>query len=144
MSLTVLVALVAVGIALVVVLVHLSGGSARAPLGDEAAVIQRFRLDFPDSDVHRCFESADRYEALLLLGDGSLGLVHAFGDKSLTRHYSTEEFATIISVIDDASLTFDAHEMTLPRLTIRFENAQRRAEVLSALGLPAVSSRKAA
>ena len=135
MSLLVLVAIVGFGIGLIVLLVHLTGGSQRPQLGDPDQVAERFRIDFADADIVRCFESADGYEALLLLADGSLGLVHTIGSKSLTRHYKRDEFATMISARDDASLTFDGHEMTLPPITIRFDTADARGQVMAALGL---------
>lgn len=144
MSLPVLIGVVAAGIALIVVLVHLTGGSERAPLGTAEEVTERFRIDFPDAEVERCFESADGYEALLVLADGGLGLVHTVGSKSLTRHYKREALATMISVKDDASLAFDAHEMTLPPVVIRFADARTRAEAMAALGLAAVPVSKAA
>lgn len=135
MDLLVLVAIVGFGIGLIVLLVHWTGGSQRPALGDAGQVAARFRIDFPDAEIVRCFESADGYEALLLLADGSLGLVHTIGSKSLTRHYKREEFATMIRIRDDASLAFDPHEMTLPRLVIRFGTSETRAEVMAALGL---------
>jgi len=134
-SLPVLVAIVGFGIGLIVLLVHLSGGSQRMPLGTDTEVAERFGIDFPDAEVQRCFESADGYEALLLLADGSLGLVHTVGSKSLTRHYKRDEFATMISVKDEASLAFDAHEMTLPRIVIAFGSREARDVVVAALGL---------
>jgi hypothetical protein len=143
-SLPLLVAVVGFGIGLVVLLVHLSGGSARVPLGDEEQVTERFRIDFPDAEIARCFESADGFEALLVLADGSLGLVHTVGSKSLTRHYKRDEFATMISVKDETSLAFDAHEMTLPRITITFDSPQTRADVMAALGLATLPVSEAA
>lgn len=144
MSLPVLVVIVGSGIGLIVLLVHLSGGSQRLPLGSADQVAERFRIDFPDAEVERCFESADGCEALLLLADGSLGLVHTVGSKSLTRHYKREEFATMISVKDEMSLAFDAHEMTLPRITITFDSPQTRADVMAALGLETEPASEAA
>ena len=78
MSLLILVAIVTVGIGLIVVLVHVTGGSQRPPLGDEEAV------------------------------------------------------------------AFDPHEMTLPRLVIRFDGPATRAEVMAALGMSAIAVSKAA
>ncbi|MBO6640526.1 MAG: hypothetical protein JJ920_20930 [Roseitalea sp.] len=144
MSLPVLVAIVGFGIGLIVLLVHLSGGSQRVKLGTDAQVAERFRIDFPDSEVARCFESADGFDALLILTDGSLGLVHTVGSKSLTRHYKRDEFATMISVKDEVSLAFDAHEMTLPRITIAFGSPQTRADIMAALGLATLPVSEAA
>jgi hypothetical protein len=144
MSLPLLVAIVGFGIGLIVLLVHLSGGSQRVALGSADQVAERFRIDFPDAEVERCFESADGYEALLVLADGSLGLVHTVGAKSLTRHYEREEFATMISMKDEASLAFDAHEMTLPRIVIAFDGLQTRADAMAALGLATLRVSEAA
>ena len=144
MSLLVLVAIVGFGIGLIVLLVHLTGGSQRPELGDAGEVAARFQIDFPDAEVVGCFESADGYEALLVLADGSLGLVHTIGSKSLTRHYKREEFATMISVRDDAALAFDAHEMTLPPIVIRFAGPDVRTEVMAALRLATLPVSEAA
>lgn len=144
MALMWLVALVTVGIAMVVALVHLTGGSQRASLGDARAIADRFSIDFPDAEVKRCFESADGYEALLVLADGSLGLVHTFGANTLTRHYRREELSTMISAVDEMALAFDPHEMTLPRLIITLESADARAELMAALGLSAIAVSRAA
>ena len=137
MGLLVLVGIVGFGIALIVLLVHWAGGSRRPVLGTPDQVAERYRIDFPDAEIVRCLESADGYEALLVLADGGLGLVHAIGSKSLTRHYRRDAFAAMIGVHDDASLAFDPHEMTLPPLVIRFETPERRAEAMAALGLAA-------
>ena len=135
MGLLGLVGIVGFGIALIVLLVHWTGGSRRVPLGTPDQVAERYRIDFPDAEIVRCLESADGHEALLLLADGGLGLVHTVGSKSLTRHYERDAFAAMIGVHDEASLAFDPHEMTLPRLVIRFEAPERRAEAMAALGL---------
>lgn len=144
MSLLALVGIVGFGIGLVVVLVHLTGGSRRPVLGDTHRVAERFGIDFPDADIVGCFESADGYEALLVLGDGSVGLVHTIGAKTLTRHYRRSELATMISVQGATSLAFDPHEMTLPPIVLSFDTPQTRADVIAALGLQALPVREAA
>ena len=85
MSLPLLVAIVVVGIAAVVIAVHMTGGSRVARLDDEAAARERFGDDHPDLEVRRVFLTADGRAAILDLADGRAGIVHALGGKFLTR-----------------------------------------------------------
>ncbi|RIK86898.1 MAG: hypothetical protein DCC69_06290 [Hyphomicrobiales bacterium] len=85
MSLTLLVVMVVVGVAGVVVAVHLTGGSVRARLADADAARSRFAVDFPDLDIARVHLTADGDAAFLALGDGRVGIVKAVGDRFLTR-----------------------------------------------------------
>ena len=79
-------ALVGFGVALIVFLVHLSGGSRTAILDSDLAVTRRFRDDFPALAADRIIRTASGDAGFLLLPDGSVGLVHALGDSFLTRH----------------------------------------------------------
>jgi hypothetical protein len=77
--------LVGFGVALIVYLVHLSGGSRKAFLGSDKAAINRFAEDFPSIKPEKATLTKFGNAAFLHLPDGTLGLVHAFGDGYLTR-----------------------------------------------------------
>ncbi|WP_349364522.1 MAG: hypothetical protein ABL307_04385 [Roseitalea porphyridii] len=144
MNLLVLVAVVGFGIGLIVLLVHLTGGSRPTPIDDKGAARDRFAEDYPDDGVRHCVLSADGFDALLALEGGDVGLVHAVGSKALTRRYSHAEFAAMIELQDSRSILLRTGEMTLPPLTIRFADAEARAEAMAALGLSVVPVSKAA
>jgi hypothetical protein len=95
LPLPVLVAIVGVGIALVVLVVHLTGGSRIAEIAGKGAAVERFRIDFPDVEVIRCIISSDRRDAVLELSDGHVGLVHAIGSNYLTRFVNRGEMAAM-------------------------------------------------
>ena len=85
MSLPVLVAIVAFGIVLSVVVVHFTGGSKTATLTDVDQALRRFAEDFPDEAVQAIRLTADAKTAFLDLGRGRIGIVHSVGDCFLTR-----------------------------------------------------------
>ncbi|HRP78458.1 MAG TPA: hypothetical protein PL183_05060 [Aquamicrobium sp.] len=93
MSLTLLVAMVVAGVSGVVLVVHLTGGSRRARLEDEAAARARFGLDFPDLAVEAVHLTAAADAAFLALGDGRVGIVQAIGDRFLTRVVAARDLA---------------------------------------------------
>lgn len=85
MSLSVLVALVVVGIALSVLAVHFTGGSKIATLAGADQALSRFADDFPDEKVTAVRLTADSRTAFLDVGQGRIGIVHSVGDCFLTR-----------------------------------------------------------
>ena len=93
MDLTLLVAMVVVGVSGVVLIVHLTGGSRRARLDGEAAARARFGVDFPDLGVETVHLTAAADAAFLALGDGRVGIVQAIGDKFLTRVVAARDLA---------------------------------------------------
>lgn len=93
MNLTLLVAMVAVGVAGVVLLVHLTGGSQRARLDGEVAARARFGVDFPDPGIEAVHLTAASDAAFLALDDGRVGIVQAIGDRFLTRVVAAHDLA---------------------------------------------------
>lgn len=93
MSLMLLVIVVVAGIAAVVAAVHLTGGSRRATLADEAAARRRFGEDFPDLGVRAVHLTRERNAAILVLEDGRIGIVQAVGGKFLTRKIAGADLA---------------------------------------------------
>ncbi len=124
MPLTVLVAVVAGGIALVVLAVHLSGGSRVAEIADTDAALDRFMIDYPEVDVLRCILSSDRRDAVLELADGHVGLVHAVGSKYLTRFVNRGEMAAVASAAEDGGVDLNTGDITWPRAHMRFADSE--------------------
>lgn len=93
MSLGLLVAMVVVGVSGVVLLVHLTGGSAPARLAGEAAARERFAFDFPDLGVRSVHLTRAGDAAFLALEDGRVGIVQAIGGKFLTRLVAAGDLA---------------------------------------------------
>jgi hypothetical protein len=94
MSLTFLVAIVAVGITAVVVAVHLSGGTRIATLENAEMAKQRFADDFADLAIRDVWLTEDREAAFLALEDGRAGVVSALGGNFLARVLRGDEFAS--------------------------------------------------
>ena len=85
MSLGLLAVMVVFGVSGVVLLVHLTGGSRRARLEDEAVAQARFAIDYPDLAIVAAYLTQDGDAAFLALKDGRAGIVAAVGDRFLTR-----------------------------------------------------------
>lgn len=91
MSLTVLVTVVVAGIALVVIAVHLTGGTSDAKINDHDTALARFAVDFEEETIDEIYITTDAQTAFLLIGSGGLGIVHSIGDKFLTRRLGPED-----------------------------------------------------
>lgn len=85
MSLPILVAIVAIGIALTVAAVHFTGGSRRAAIADAGHARRIFLTDFPDERVSTVTVTTDHVSAFLGLDGGRTGIVQSFGDGFFTR-----------------------------------------------------------
>ena len=124
MPLHILVAVVGCGIALVVLVVHLTGGSSIAEIADEQAARDSFALDYPESVVAQCILSSDRRDAVLELSDGHVGLVHAFGSKFLTRFVNRGEMAAVVSGSEEGAVDLNTGDITWPRAQLHFAGAE--------------------
>jgi hypothetical protein len=102
MSLPVLVVLVVVGIAAIVLAVHLTGGTRNAILVDEAAARTRFALDHPREQPLRACLTAMGDAAFLELDGGRTGIVQSFGGHFLTRIVSASDVARLERVSSKA------------------------------------------
>ena len=133
MSLPVLVAIVALGIALSVAAVHFTGGSTTATLASPDQAFRRFAEDFPDEVARAIRLTADAKTAFLELGRGRIGIVHCIGDCFLTR---------IVTAADVAVSNSDEANAILMRLTdftwkggrFRFADASDAQALLNVLG----------
>ncbi len=95
MSLPLLVALVVVGITLVVVAVHLTGGSKVATIAGDDHARQLLRQDFPDELPGKVAITRDRMSAFLDLPGGRMGIVQSFGDGYFTRIALPKDVAAV-------------------------------------------------
>ena len=133
MSLPVLVAIVALGIALSVAAVHFTGGSKMATLANSEQALRRFAEDFPDEEAGTISLTADAKTAFLDLGQARIGIVHGIGDCFLTR---------IVKAADVSVSNSDEADTILVRLTdftwkggrFRFADAGDAQALLNALG----------
>lgn len=95
MSLPVLVILVVVGIAAIVLAVHLTGGTRDAVLEDEAAARARFAVDHPRERPRQTRLTATGDAAFLELDRGRTGIVRSFGGHFLTRIVGASDVARL-------------------------------------------------
>lgn len=131
MSLTTLVIMVVVGLALVIGAVRFSGLSHPARLAGQDDAARAFALDFPEELPHEIVLAGDGVQAWLVLAADRVGLVVCFGSRTLTRILTPE---SVIGVRRSGS-TLDIHvaDFTLPRLTAIFADAQTAIRIGSML-----------
>jgi hypothetical protein len=95
MSLPILVAIVAIGIALTVAAVHFTGGSRIAAIDDAAHARALFLTDFPEERPEEPRLTSDRRSAFMGLPGGRVAIVQSFGDGFFTRIVSRTDIAAI-------------------------------------------------
>ncbi|MFC3323697.1 hypothetical protein [Mesorhizobium cantuariense] len=132
MSLPLLVAIVALGIALSVAAVHFTGGSKTATLAGADQARSRFAEDFPDEIAAVVRLTADGRSAFLDLGRARIGIVHSIGDCFLTRIVKSLDVAALAA--DDANtVSFRLADFTWKGGRFRFASAADAQGVLEAL-----------
>lgn len=143
MPLPLLVAIVVLGISLVVLAVHLTGGSRLAEIASLEEAMERFAIDYPDARMAHGFVSADRRDAVLELTDGHAGLVHVVGRNYLTRVVARGEMAARVrdggGVVD-----LDTGDLTWPRAHMTFNDAETARKVADLFAPDLSASRKRA
>lgn len=142
MGLPVLAALVVVGIALIVLAIHLTGGSRAATIADAEHARALLAADHPNAKALDVVVTADRRAAFLALHGGGVGLVHAIGLKYLTRIYAPGQVGTVrregerTLVVRPGDFTFSGGRFafadpaaadTVERLLHRRDDTDRRA-----------------
>lgn len=132
MSLPFLVALVVGGISLIVLLIHLTGGTRDATLSDARAAMARFAADFPEETVEDTTLTADGRSAFLALSDGRTGIVQAFGDRFLTRIHAQGEDR--VEKTGPAGLRVTTREFAWTGGECVFSNGAERDAVAARLG----------
>lgn len=111
MPLEILALLVVLGVGGVVLAIHLTGGTVTAEITSSEAALLRFAEDFPDAIVEEVIVAKDRRSAILALEGDDCGVIHAIGDRFLTRYLvvddnptaKTKDGVTISLRVDDIS-----------------------------------------
>jgi hypothetical protein len=133
MTFPVLVALVVVGITLVVVAVHLTGGSKVATIAGDDHARRLLREDFPDEVPDKVAITTDRMSAFLGLPGGRTGIVQSFGDGYFTRIAAPKDVAAVtLRPPRTVSIRFRDFTWTGGHFTFADESAARA--VAAALG----------
>lgn len=91
MGLLLLVAIVVVGIAATVLVVHFTGGSKRAAIAGEDHARDIFKAEHPDLLAGNVAVTKDGQSAFLALPGDNLGVVHVLGDGFFTRIFSRKD-----------------------------------------------------
>lgn len=146
MPLPVLVAIVVGGIAVVVLVVHLTGGSRVAEIASDDVALERFLVDYPEVAATRCIISSDRRDAVLELADGHVGLVHAVGSNYLTRFVNRGEMAAVPSEKEEGVVDLNTGDITWPRAHMHFtdNDTARMVADMFASTLGATANKRAA
>ncbi|MVA97580.1 hypothetical protein GN330_10015 [Nitratireductor sp. CAU 1489] len=110
MSLTVLVAIVVIGIMAVVVAVHMTGGTREAELTSEAEARRRFAEDFPNETIVEVVVTKPPTAAFLLLESTRTGIVQAVGMHFLTRIVRPADLTVVDA--DGAALCLRTRDFT--------------------------------
>lgn len=135
MSLPILVAIVAIGIALTVAAVHFTGGSKRATIADAGKARQIFLADFPDERVGAVTVTTDHASAFLGLDSGRTGIVQSFGDGFFTRIVGAGEVASV-QVQDPATVHLRFRDFSWRGGDFRFADKETALAIVSALEPP--------
>lgn len=132
MSLTVLVAIVVIGIAAVLVAVHASGGTRAAELANADQARRRFAEDFPNETIAEVLLTTPPTAAFLLLDGTRTGIVQAVGMHFLTRIVRPPDLAAVDA--DGATLSLKTRDFTWAGGCFRFASpweVQRLSQRLS-------------
>ena len=135
MSLPILVAIVAIGIALTVAAVHFTGGSKRAAIADARHARQIFLADFPDERVGRVTVTTDKTSAFLDLDGGRTGIVQSFGDSFFTRIVGAGDVASV-AMQDSATVCLRLRDFTWRGGDFRFADRETALAIVAALEPP--------
>ncbi len=128
MSLGVLVTVVALGIALIVTIVHLTGGSRRKPPPDHGEAILEFGKAFPLEAIRTAIMTEDGSATFFRLADGKTGLLQAMGRHSVARIIEPDS-VSIESVEPAAGLRILFRETAFKGGTYLFSSTEQAAEV---------------
>lgn len=126
MPLSILVPMILFGLPLVIGLVWWVNKGKQVPsLSDETAQMI-FLVDYPNCVVEQVLVSDDGKNAFLKLqGRSELGLVHAVGQKFLTRVLDSQTVLGLTS--SESAIHLRLQDFTLKQLSFEDENSQARA-----------------
>ncbi|AMY00809.1 hypothetical protein AB0V79_23610 [Mesorhizobium ciceri] len=132
MSLPLLVAIVALGIALSVAAVHSTGGSKTATLSGADHAKSRFAEDFPDEIATAVRLTADARTAFLNIGRRRIGIVHSIGDCFLTRIVTPRDVG-VLTAEEGNTVSLRLADFTWKGGRFRFASATDAQGLLKAL-----------
>jgi hypothetical protein len=132
MSLPLLVAIVAVGIALAVAAVHFTGGSKHSEIAGADHARQLFLADFPSEQPGHVEITADHRSAFLDLSGGRVGIVQSFGDGFFTRKVSAADVAAI-RLRETATVSIRFRDFTWTGGHFHFSSPNAAAAIFAAL-----------
>ncbi len=121
MSLELTLIIVVFGIAGVVLLVHLTGGSAKVRLNERAIVLDKWHGEFPYISAKNALLDPDYNAALIDLMDGRTGILWAFGNDVVGRVLESGKLG-----IRKNKLIIDLPDFTAPHLVIRIDDPATR------------------
>jgi hypothetical protein len=132
MSLSILAPLVVIGIAVIVLAVHWSGGSQPLRLcsGDEA--IGHFRSEYPEIEIDEVVLCKDGTGAFMLLECGQIGLVQPFGHRHVVRLLGPRDLRAVRREGKD-SLVIHSGALAWPGGTFALQDAKQLAGLVAAL-----------
>ncbi|MFN3549866.1 MAG: hypothetical protein ACK4U0_20460 [Mesorhizobium sp.] len=143
MSLPVLVVLVVVGIAAIVLAVHLTGGTRDASLADEAEARERFAVDHPREHPTAVRLTMAGEAAFLELDRGRTGIVRSFGDRFLTRIVTSADIERVDrSAPDQVAIAF--RDFTWRGGRFAFASAEDAGRIAGRLAPPVAAKRRSA
>lgn len=121
--------LVPLGIALIVVVVKMSGLSKSAILNDQYHANSVFLKDFEGEEItSETLLTSNRNAALLQMrAENTLGLVEVIGDRFITRILNVGDVRSISNTQGD-NLAVDYNDFTHPKANYSFENSEDRAK----------------
>jgi hypothetical protein len=128
MPLELLAGMVVVGLSLVIGAVHFSGLSRPARIDAAGTAIARFLVDFPDESPGETIVTVDGRDAFIALAQHRVGMVHAIGDRFLTRILRAGMVTSVALPAPD-KLELRLADFTLPRELTSFRNAAEAARV---------------
>lgn len=132
MPLEVLAILVVLGVGGVVLAIHLSGGTITAKLRSPDEAIGRFCEDFPDATINSVIISKNGQTAVLALPGGDCGIVHAVGDRFLTRYFTSDN-RPAVQARSGAALSLRINDISWRGSHIVFSSDEERDRALAGL-----------
>lgn len=131
MPLSILVPMVVLGIAAIVLAIHLTGGTRDARLAGAEEARDRFLEDHPDAVITAVALTADRRTAFLDCGGGQVGMVQGFGDRFLTRLVPAGDI--VIERAGERGVTVRMNDFTWRGGTFAFADGAEADRVLALL-----------
>ncbi|MCY0147069.1 hypothetical protein OEG84_04890 [Hoeflea sp. G2-23] len=128
MSLGVLIVVVAIGVMLVVGVVHYTGGSRRKDTRDHGEVILEFARAYPGEAIRSVIMTEDGVGSFLRLADGKTGFLQLMGRHYVARLIEPGDVA-VAAVEGRPGLSVKFHDSTLRGGDYVFESAEDAAEV---------------